>query len=53
MTDASIISVVWAMFAAAGGFCLAVAAIALWRRALNGYYMELDASYNALATQIR
>lgn len=53
MTDANIMSVVWAMFAAAAGFSLSVAAIAFWRRALNGYFTELDASYNALATQVR
>ena len=53
MTDANIMSVVWAMFAATAGFGLTVAAIAYWRRALNGYFMELDASYNALSPQVR
>ena len=53
MIDANIISVVWAMFAAAAGFGLVVAAKTLWRRALNGYFTELDACYNALAVETR
>jgi hypothetical protein len=52
MIDADIWGVAWAMIAAAAGASLAVAAKTLWRRALDGYYAELDASYNALAPQL-
>lgn len=52
LLDATIISVIWATFAAAAGISLTVAAKALWRRALDGYFTELDAGYNILAPQL-
>ena len=52
LTDASFWTVVWAMFAAAAGAGLTVAARAFWRRTVDGYYAELDACYNALAPQL-
>lgn len=52
LTDASFLTVVWAMFAAAAGISLTVAARACWRRTVDGYYAELDACYNALAPQL-
>lgn len=53
MIDASLWGVVWAIFAVTAGLSLTVAAKALWRRASNAYFAELDASYNALAPQLR
>jgi hypothetical protein len=48
LADASFLSVVWAMFAAAAGVGLLVAAIALFRRTQEGDY-DFAAGYNALA----
>ena len=47
--DAGIWGVAWAMFAAAAGLGLTVAAIAFLRRARGADEGELDAAYNALA----
>lgn len=52
MTDASMWGVAWAMFAAAAGLGLAVAAITLVRRARESDY-DLAAGYNALAPVLR
>ena len=48
MNGADIISVAWAMFAAAAGMGLAVAAIVLFRRTADDDY-DFAAGYNALA----
>lgn len=52
MTDASMWGVAWAMFAAAAGLGLAVAAITLVRRARESDY-DFAAGYNALAPVLR
>ncbi len=49
MTDAAQWSVAWAMFAAAAGLVLTVAAIAFSRRPVEDDRGEFDVGYNALA----
>lgn len=51
LTDADFWGVAWAMFAAAAGLGLTVAAIALSRR-VEETQGEYDAAYNALASQL-
>lgn len=48
LSDAAIISVMWAMFAVASGLGLTVAAIAFIRRVRESDY-DFAAGYNALA----
>jgi len=43
---------VWAMFAVIGGFRLAIAAIAFWRRRGASVADEYTIGYNLLSTQI-
>jgi hypothetical protein len=49
LTDAAQWGVAWAMFAAAAGLVLAVAAIAFLRRPVEDDLGEFDVGYNALA----
>ena len=49
LIDAGIWGVAWAMFAAAAGLSLTVAAIAFHRRPSDSDDGELSAGYNALA----
>ena len=49
LTDAGIWSVAWAMFAAAAGLVLTVAAIAFSRRPVEDVLGEFEVGYNALA----
>lgn len=49
MYDASLWGVAWAIFAAAAGMGLTVAAISLVRRAIIVDRFEFDGGYNALA----
>ncbi|HRK65192.1 MAG TPA: hypothetical protein PLN53_12420 [Terricaulis sp.] len=51
MTDAAFWGAVWAMFAVIAGFGLAVAAIALFKRAARAWPDEYTVGYNLLATQ--
>lgn len=53
MTDADLWGVAWAMFAAAAGLGLTVAAIAFFRRAADEPAHEFDIGYNLLAPQLQ
>lgn len=52
LTDAAVWGVVWAMFAAAAGLSLAVAAKALWRNLRDIEALELNGGYNALGAAL-
>ena len=52
MDDASLWGVAWAIFAAAAGMGLTVAAIALVRRTVRVDFLEYEGGYNALAPMV-